>query len=291
MKRNPNTLRRVLTTLAVVVVVALAAAIALRLTGAGERLFYYPSRAAFETPAGAVDVTFASDGRELHGWFIPAVGARSGEPRPAIVHPHGNAGNIENHAPFIAFLPAEGFHVFIFDYRSYGRSERGPLKREGLIPDTLAAIDAVADRPEVDPQRLGLLGQSLGGAVGLVAASRDDRIRAVAGAAPFSSWPGVAGDHFGPIGRFLIQGGSAARDAVAHFGDRPLLLVHGDDDAIVPHRHGEILRDAAESAGIDVTLKTIEGAGHNDLLLDPRAQDVVARFFRRELAGREPLRP
>src|SRR5690606_15378510 len=93
------------------------------------RMAYFPSREAFQTPAGYEDVSFQSEGGlTLHGWFMPAVGSGPGardERRPAIVHVHGNAGHVALHEEFSAFLTQAGFHVFLFDYRGFGRSDRG----------------------------------------------------------------------------------------------------------------------------------------------------------------------
>src|SRR5262245_28674085 len=65
------------------------------------RLAYFPSREPFDTPRGVEDVTFRSkDGLTLHGWFMPAPGVGPGAPGAAVLHVHGNAGNIESHADF-----------------------------------------------------------------------------------------------------------------------------------------------------------------------------------------------
>src|SRR4051794_2500879 len=109
------------------------------------RLLYFPGRDRFLTPRGVEDVSFpTTEGLNLHAWFIPAQGHAPGAgPAPAILHVHGNAGNIADHAGFSAFLPREGFSVLLFDYRGYGRSDLSPRKfnREDLIADTDAALD------------------------------------------------------------------------------------------------------------------------------------------------------
>src|SRR5690606_10025203 len=129
------------------------------------RMAYFPSREPFETPAGYEDVTFQTpDGLRLHGWFMPAVGAApagsmggsagsggAGDAaagrRPAIIHVHGNTGHVALHADFSAFLTQAGFHVFVFDYRGFGRSDGGGrLTRAALLADTHAAIDYLRAR-------------------------------------------------------------------------------------------------------------------------------------------------
>jgi len=253
--------------------------------GCGERLFYYPSRAPFDTPARLADVSFVSEGRTLHGLFIPATRA-AGERRPVIVFCHGNAGSVPRHLEFAEFLSASGCHVFLFDYRGYGRSEPGPLRRDGLIADARAAIDAMVTREDVDASRgVGIMGMSLGGTVALAAAAQDERAAAVCSVATFSRWPDIAADHAGLLGRWLVKPGRDAVGSAAALGGRPLLLLHGTADIVVPHRHGEIIDGAARAAGVHSELLTLDGAGHVDWVDRPSAREKVLAFFSEHLRG------
>lgn len=266
-------------------VAGLLAAILLlmKFTGFGERMFYWPSRTGFETPPGYEDVFFESEGRTLHGWFLPAADAAPGETRPVIVHCHGNAFNISRHDVFVDFLPAAGFHVLIFDYRTYGRSERGPLRREGLVEDARAAIEYARSRD--DTTRVGLYGLSLGGTIALAAAARDEGVDAVCSLATFASWRGIASHYSGPLGRWLVRDGFDSVDSVASLGDRPLLILHGTDDEIVPFENGPTIRDAALAAGIDTEFVRLDGARHVDWIdTHPAARTAIIAFFRRTLA-------
>lgn len=286
--RRRSTRRRRLTRLMMIFAVLIGVITVTKLTGAGERLFYWPSRSAFETPTGVEDVTFTSDGLTLHGWFYPAVGVPPGETAPTIVHCHGNAFNISRHSVFVDFLPREGFNVLIFDYRCYGRSDRGPLNREGLIDDAEAAIDYVMTRPDVDPSRVGVYGLSLGGTIGLAAAADDPRVKAVCSVSTFSTWKSVAGDHVPLLGPFLTRPGRDAIDSVAGLGDRPLLILHGKADEIVPYRHAPIIEAAAKAAGVRVTLKGYAGVGHVNWIDDEPAVCEAIKVFFTEHLGRDP---
>lgn len=257
-------------------------------TGCAERLFFYPSRSAFETPAGYEDVAFENaEGLTLHGWFLRSADAEPGEVRPIVVHCHGNAFNIGRHAEFVDFLPQAGVHVLIFDYRGYGRSDRGRLRRDGLVADALAAIEFARSRPDVDPDRVGLYGLSLGGTVALAAAAEDQRVAAVCSVATFSAWRDVAGDFVPMIGPSLIADGRDAVDSVTLLGERPLLLLHGEDDDIVDHRHVELIEAGALEAGADVRRRCFPGVGHVDWVEDsPEMRGEIVRFFRSTLADR-----
>lgn len=251
------------------------------------RMVYYPSREAFETPAEVEDVLFQTpDGLQLHGWFMPAQASAGAEgaPRPTILHVHGNAGHVAGHATFSEFLTNAGFHVFVFDYRGYGRSDRGGrLTRQKLLADTHAAIDYLRARTDVDPQRIGMLGYSLGAVIGLAAAAEREEIRAVAVAAPFGSWKSIARDHLGPVGGLLARAGMDADAAACALGDRPLLILHGTADTIVPVAHAERLAESCRAAGVAPEVMIVDGADHVDLLDPPAVRQRVISFFQQAI--------
>jgi dipeptidyl aminopeptidase/acylaminoacyl peptidase len=254
------------------------------------RMAYFPSREAFETPAGFEDVTFqAPQGLRLHGWFMPAApgvgGAAADGRRPAILHVHGNAGHVALHAEFSEFLTQAGFHVFVFDYRGFGRSDGGGrLTRAGLVADTHAAIDYLRGRDDVDPQRLGMFGYSLGGVIGLSAAAERQEMRAVAAVAAFSSWKAIARDHLGGIGGVLARAGVDAEAAASQLGERPLLLLHGSADQIVPAAHSQRLAEVCREAGVDAELVITDGGDHVNVLDPARVRQAVVDFFSEALA-------
>lgn len=135
-----------------------------------------------------VDVDFPSrDGLLLSGWFAaPRNGA-------TIVLCHGFGGNRLMVGPIARFLIRHGFGVLMFDFRAHGRSP-GDLSTWGWLEtnDLLGALDALKNRPEVDPSRIGVLGFSLGGQVALRTAPGCELIRAVAADGPS---PAVLADH------------------------------------------------------------------------------------------------
>jgi hypothetical protein len=123
--------------LAALVVVAL---LALLLAGCVERMFFYPDSAQYTRPEQFglrhedVSITTA-DGSRLHGWWLPAKGQALG----SVLHLHGNAANVSNHLPLVAWLPGTGFNVLMLDYRGFGRSEGRPTL-DGVVDDAAAAL-------------------------------------------------------------------------------------------------------------------------------------------------------
>ena len=249
---------------ALLVLIAIAA-----MSGCCERLFYHPTDAVYSTPdqynLSHEPVTFTSaDGTALSGWFLPAVGRAKG----TVVHCHGNAQNMTSHWQFAEFLPRRGFNLFVFDYRGYGRSEGSP-DRQGTVEDARAAVDYVLGRDDVDPGRVGLFGQSLGGAVATVVAAGDQRVRGLVLDSTFTSYRDEAAHALRanpvtwlcawPLSRLLIRSGLDPMDYIARIAPRPALLVHGTGDRVVPH---EMSRELAEQAGEPKELWLVDGARH-----------------------------
>ena len=284
---RPRTLsQRVFRTLRWSAAILLLTILVVRLIGAAESLAYWPSRDPFPTPPWNQDVWITTeDGVRLHAWLMPARGVAPGAPAPAVLHVHGNAGNIASHDSFSRFLTDAGMHVLIFDYRRYGRSDdTGPLRRAALVADTRAALDALFARPDVDPHRVGVLGVSLGGAFALEAAADDSRVRAVATLSAFSSWQGIASDAAPLLGPLLIPPGVDGVDAAARLGSRPFLVMHGDADAVVPPRHARLLADAAAAAGVRAETWTAPGGDHNGMVQSmPEARERLIAFFAEHL--------
>jgi pimeloyl-ACP methyl ester carboxylesterase len=135
-----------------------------------------------------VDIDFPSrDGLMLSGWYVPS------QNKATIVMCHGYGGNRLMVSPIARLLINHGFGALMFDFRAHGRSA-GDLSTWGWLEtdDLLGALDALKQRPEVDPTRIGVLGFSLGGQVALRTAPGCERIRAVAAEGPS---PAVLADH------------------------------------------------------------------------------------------------
>ncbi len=253
-----------------------------------DRLFYHPTRQVYNDPAmfglRFEPAPFPSDGLTLDGWFFPASGPRCAG---TVVHCHGNAGNITAHFLHVGWLPAAGWNLFCFDYRGYGRSEGHP-SRAGLIADAHAAIDYVKTRPDVDPRRVTVLGQSLGGAVGIVAAAERGDIAALAVEGAFSHYRRIAAWHMrrnpllwpfaGIVPRLFMTRGHDPIDHVSRVAPTPLLIIHGCEDDVVPSAMAEELYAAACEPK---QLWLIDGVGHYAAFEDLAdiARPRLLRFF------------
>jgi fermentation-respiration switch protein FrsA (DUF1100 family) len=236
-------------------------------------LFYYPSKTIFYKPddfgATYEDVYFKSrDGTKLNGWFLPAVGSAKG----TVIHFHGNAENMTNHYLFVRWLPRDGFNLFVFDYRGYGASSGKPDRR-GMVEDSMAAIGYIRHRSDVDPHRLLVFGQSLGGTLALAAVAQGskDGVRAVVVESAFASYRSIAREKLSefwptwlfqwPLAWLLISDDESPLPIMNKISPVPLLVIHGDKDETVSYNQG---RKLYQNASPPKEFWTVAGGHHTE---------------------------
>jgi hypothetical protein len=240
------------------------------------------------------DVSFTtSDGLRLQGWYIPS---RNGA---AVVDFPGRLGT-QAHARILA---RHGYGVLLFDRRGEGRSEGGGnLLGWGGDKDIIAAVDWLKKRPDVDPQRIGGIGFSVGGELMLEAAAKDPDLAAVvsdgAGARQLleskkalpsqTFWPMSPGFALlnASVGVFSDTAPPATlTDLVPRIAPRPLLFIWAPDggnetEVLTPEYH--------RVAGPNASLWAIPHAKHiKGIEAQPRAYERrVVAFFDDALLGR-----
>jgi hypothetical protein len=236
------------------VLVSLVAMSTLTLAGCIERFFFYPDSARYASPEQfglrAEDVRLAApDGTKLHAWFLPAGGTAKG----TVLHLHGNAANISNHLPLVAWMPARGYSVLMLDYRGFGKSEGKPTL-DGIVEDALAALAHLRTRADVDRDRIVVFGQSIGGATALRMLARDAAgVRLAIIDSSFPSYGGIARDATaGSAMAPLVSLAASAlpppdKDPVAALKSIrvPLIFVHGTRDSVIPPANSDALHAAA----------------------------------------------
>lgn len=269
------------------------------LAGCSQSLFFYPDHIDRGSPAdlgykfAQSDFTSA-DGTPLSGWFVPATDLA--DPRSAhgtVVQFHGNAQNMTSHWRLMDWLPPRGFNVFVFDYRGYGRSAGRPTP-EGLAADSLAALKHVASLPDVDPDRIFVLGQSLGGTNAIVAVSHPEcpPVAAIAIESTFSSYSSIANDKLVFAGSVMDDRLSADRH-VAQLPPIPILFLHGSEDSVISARHSQRLYSLAREPK---RLVVVPGCGHLEIFRGQRASEnrsLLEDFFLESLVnnGHPPTSP
>lgn len=226
-----------------------------------EHLVFYPDPTdpgAAPVLAGTTgrDVTLdTEDGVELHGWWYDL-----GRDAPGLALFHGNAGNIAGRTPFAEGLLRRGISVLLLDYRGYGRS-RGRPSEGGIYRDGKAALAFLRERVGRSG-RTALMGRSLGGAVAIRVASEHD-VGALVVESSFTSLDEMAEAVYPFLPSFLFSRLRSRFDNVSRIATvrAPVLVVHGEDDQLVPPEMGRRLYAAAPEPK---AWYAVPGAGHND---------------------------
>jgi pimeloyl-ACP methyl ester carboxylesterase len=235
-----------------------------------------------------------SDGLMLRGWYHP-----HGRGRHLIVCVHGMQSNWAEMAGIGRDLHRLGYAVLLFDLRGHGQSDPSRLSMGRLERRDLRAVLRWANREGYPPERIGWVGYSLGASTVLMEGAQNRDIHAAVLDSPFGNLPELLDRQlalhsglprvFNPgilLAARLAFGVRTddlvpARSASSWRG-RPLLLIHGEADSIVPVRQARLI---ARAAGPQCRAVLVPGVEHVEAYRHDPAGYVAAvdRFFRRSL--------
>lgn len=234
----------------------------------------------WESDVDAEPIEFAtSDGETLHGYWGKGqpLGDWSLPDKPVVLFCHGNSSTIDEWRWVIdRWTGLIGADVLIFDYRGYGKSTGSPSE-DGLYKDARAAYDYLIHKRQIDPKRIVIVGQSLGGGVALELAQNVDH-RMLVLESTFTSMCDVVDDLFwgAPMSRFCDEKFPSI-DRIKDY-KKPLFMSHGDQDRLISYDHAKKL---FEAAGGPKTLWECRGMRHNDQR-DPFMYQALIREFMKE---------
>ncbi len=280
----------------------------------------FAQRSAANLPPGVKverDIPYVANAgpRQMLDLYLPAKAPE--KPLPLIIWIHGGAWSAgsKDGCPFVS-LVNKGFAVASINYR-LSQMAIWPAQ----IQDCKAAVRflrANAAKYNLDPEHIGVGGGSAGGhlVAMLGTAGKAKELEGDLGNNGVSSRVQAVCDLFGPTD-LLKMGEQAGPDSVMKHDapnspeskliggpiqenkekaktanpityvskdSAPFLILHGDKDPLVPLGQSQLLEKALKDAGVEVTLKVIEGAGHGGRQFStPEANDAIEAFFSKHL--------
>ena len=251
-----------------ILLVALLGGLVLKglVAGLEPKLVFFPSTGEDRTPAAlgipysAIRISTA-DGEDLMAWDL-----QPEDPLADVVYFHGNGGNLSVWMPVLAGLYAARLRVIAVDYRGYGLSSGTPSE-DGVYRDAEAVVRHAAGLTDRSRRPLVYWGRSLGGPV----AASATRVAVPDGVILESSFVDKAAVVRGqPVLRVLNLLSSYRFPTVAMLDryDKPVLVLHGDRDSVIPYALG---RELYERIRQPKQFVSIAGGDHNDLFDRDRA--------------------
>lgn len=241
----------------------------------------------FETPGGI----------ELAAWYV------RGSNGATVIVVHGSGNNRSHVLDEASVLASHGYGVLMLDIQGFGDSEgRANAFGWGGARDVHAAVSYLETRPEVDPDRIGGLGLSMGGEIMLQAAGESDALKAIvvegATARTAADVGDTAGGGFQPIVLFhtvvgltmkAISGEStppALAEMVEQIPPRPVLLIAANlsDEK----RANGLFRDIGGPSFELWTIPEAKHTGARELHPEEYEQRIIAFFDEALMDGTTP---
>ena len=216
-----------------------------------DRLIFLPPASSYTASYPGLDYLKTSEGES-----IAFVHLRAAEGMPTLLYSHGNAEDLAQSSPLYEELHARGLGVLAYDYPGYGQSVGTP--NEKSCERAIQAAWKHLTSTGISASSIVITGRSVGSGPAVWLASRTDPAGlalispfrsafTTAIPTPFSIFPG---DRFPNMSRIRSM-------------NHPLLIIHGEDDNVIPVSHGRKLFAASPST--EKELNVIPKASHNNL--------------------------
>lgn len=237
-----------------------------------------------------LDVT-TPDGYHLSTWFFPAQEALSEEaqtalqgqkvpyrlldsvPRPTIIICNGDAGNMSYFQLHLAYAYTAQYNVVTFDWRGFGHSSPFAMEPDYLcytemLTDYAAVVDYVAAMPEVDAEKIIVMGWSTGAYLSMITAQRHANIAGFIGRSLCTDFadfiPLVMAKRNKTIDQLLIPADFPTQEMPIHIAPafrKPTFLIVGENDFRTPVWMSQKVLEAMPK-DVPTELMIVPNAGH-----------------------------
>jgi pimeloyl-ACP methyl ester carboxylesterase len=188
----------------------------------------------------------------LYGWKIE--GALSDSAAPVILYFPGSAGNISWELAEFSVLRQVSSAVYAFDFYGFGKSS-GIISEEAVGKTARDALTYLLRKENISPGRIILYGHQLGANPALILAETE-KVKGVIIESAFTSLPELANEIYPILPLKQIMSISMDNLAAVKKITVPLLVIHSEEDKVIPSHHGETLYDAATGPRKLLLLKT-----------------------------------
>ncbi len=234
--------------------------------------------------------------RNLYGWWIPA--SSRDQAIATLILVHGWGQNSEKMLPFVKEFHFRGYHLVTFDGRSHGQSDHdGYSTMLKFARDISATIRFVEQQFSRQRTPVGVVGFSIGGAATIYAAVHDPKIHLAVSIGAFAHPLDVMRIELEKkkipyipfvwlLFRFIeLRVGFRFKDIAPVTNiprlQKPLFLIHGEKDRVVPLSQAQKILQAAPGNLVEHWF--VPGKGHFDVITHPEFWPRILEFLQRKL--------
>lgn len=206
-----------------------------------------------------------SDGTDIMTWYTDG-----DKNKPAVLFFHGNSTQMANFTPHLLPIVENKNAVFSVEYRGFGNSE-GKISQEKMFSDGAEVFDFIKKKGY---KRIILIGYSFGTAASL-GVSTLRPANGVVLIAPFASLTRLVGEKV-PLSNLVLKDDYPSEDYIKDL-TVPLLILHGNQDPLIPYQHAETLYQNAGSP--DKTFILSEGFNHKQMFFDEKTPHIIVDWI------------
>ena len=235
-----------------------------------EKVIFYPQKnnADYCDKWKDAEVILSINQEKLQGWFVKA--ADQDDP-PVLIYYGGNAEDISFNLSYSNFPSAS---LFLMNYRGFGKSSGHPTQ-EGLFSDALAIYDHLVNMLNINPDKIYLIGRSIGSSIAAYVASQR-RVGGLILITPYDSIANLAPKflRFFPIKEYL-EGYFNTSKHLEHVKGKFLIIAAGSDE-IIPRKCLENLLAKYQDQVVFVEIKD---ANHQNISQYHEFANAIERYI------------
>lgn len=219
-----------------------------------------------------------TDGTKVQSWYWPAM-----DGKPTLVAYHGQSHTLgwRSEKWYNAYVK-QGYGLLMVGY-AHNAGGGGKASEPQVLSDSLYVLNEFIKQFNIPLQDIVIYGQSLGTGVATYVAQQTPGAKALVLEAPYDSTAQVAQDRYPMFPVKLVMRNQFRSDQRIGDVKSPVLIVHGDDDVVIPIKYAKNLYSHVTAPHSE--LSVIPGAGHNDLYKKGMG-DIVRQYLTKLNAGK-----